>query len=100
VNDALTDFSFPGRSAARSSSRSGALQSRGPGYVLKTKLGCRFCEASLHEELRAASRPGYARASSLPGLTRQSIILRKMFLAKMDGYAGDAEHVAAIVDYH
>jgi hypothetical protein len=40
--------------------RNGALQSRGPGYLLlEEKPGSRFCEAPLREELRAASRPGH-----------------------------------------
>src|SRR3954465_9386633 len=42
---------FPGRSAARSSSRSGALQSRGPACLLNRGPG----SAERHEECRTAS---------------------------------------------
>ena len=42
-----SSFPCPGRSAARSSSRSGALQSRGPGCAGLKKPGSRFCEARL-----------------------------------------------------
>ena len=42
----LEYIACPGRSAARSSSRSGALQSRGPGFLRLEKPGSRFCEAA------------------------------------------------------
>jgi hypothetical protein len=39
-------------------------------------------------QIYADRRPQSYPDSSLPGLTRQSIIFEKMLLTKMDGYAG------------
>src|SRR6185369_1556070 len=51
--------SSPGRSAARSSSRSGALQSRGPGYLLVEETGVPVLRSGMKN---AASRPGHGSA--------------------------------------
>src|SRR4051794_9252440 len=52
---ACSDARSPDAAQRAASSRRGALQSRGPGYLRFEKPGSRFCEAAL----RAASRPGH-----------------------------------------
>src|SRR4051794_26274391 len=67
-------FSFPGRSAARSSSRSGALQSRGPGND-----GVGTGVPALRSGMKnAAPRPGYEKESimqddTLPTVAQSAI---------------------------
>src|SRR3954454_21737176 len=51
-------LSWPGRSAARSFSRRGALQSRGPGYHGMGGSWVPVLRSIASRELRAASRPG------------------------------------------
>src|SRR5437763_617046 len=46
------DLSFPGRSAARRSSRSGALQSRGPGCLHFEETGVPVLRSTASQELR------------------------------------------------
>jgi len=48
----------PGRSAARSTSRSGALLSRGPGYLLLQETGVPVLRSGMKN---AASPPGHGR---------------------------------------
>jgi hypothetical protein len=60
--------------------RSGALQSRGPGCLRLEVTGVPVLRSGMKN---AASRPGHA-DSSLPGLTRQSILFERLLRSMMD----------------
>jgi hypothetical protein len=77
--------------------RSGALQSRGPGYLRLEETGVPVLRSIASQELRAASRPGHGTYSITAACSGPCACLRKLALVEPIMIASGMAHKVTII---